>query len=388
MSIAKECPPWKCLQQLKMVGCQWRWWRCLILWLSNSPKLDLKSQKDLSSRKKQGQTVPNLLRVIFHTGLFLRRAHWARKWKERILTLQRRNLSEIFRQMDCPRKEENWKSHWSYTFAINATLTQKARRCLKATICTNIRNGGPSVISVIKGFLQMNICKTTFSESTILQLTAVLLVILKQEQKGSWYCTCRGIIMRNTSSVPNALMFAPMLVFYKCTLEETIRTKHSGLSASGQNATTPLGQRKMWRTTIKKCMKASDTSAISVLRRLQFGQTCTPTNWTFTKTCWKVTIVQKQPLELALTQDIHFKKLTVEHSCSYCNTKISGWTDHTVIHILHSIRDCFWGDGGSAFSGIWFPSFWECFPRNHSDRSWMEKKTYNAIGRYNSQENL
>ena len=141
-------------------------------------------------------------------------------------------------------------------------------------------------------------------------------------------------------------------------------------------------------STPRRSTRASGTSATFVSRHSQPGQTCTPISWRSTKTCWKVTIVQKQPLELALTQDIHFKKLTVEHSCSYCNTKISGWTDHTVIHILHSIRDCFWGDGGSAFSGIWFPSFWECFPRNHSDRSWMEKKTYNAIGRYNSQENL
>ena len=84
--------------------------------------------------------------------------------------------------------------------------------------------------------------------------------------------------MKNTSSAPNALMFALMLASYKCTLGDTTQTKLCGLGASGQNATTRLGQRKMLRTTIRKYTKAFDTSATSVPRHLQLEQTCMPTS--------------------------------------------------------------------------------------------------------------
>ena len=165
-------------------------------WPSNLPKLDLKSPKESFSRKRQVETFSNLLRVvssfwaqIFHTRLFLRRGWWTRKRKG---TLQRRNLSPIIRWMGCQnfcqKKEvlQNCKNHWSHIFATNAILTQIAWRCLKTTIYTNIRNGVPSVISVIRGFSQMNICKITLTQSTIPQLTVVLLALLKPAQKDNW----------------------------------------------------------------------------------------------------------------------------------------------------------------------------------------------------------
>ena len=140
----------------------------LLWWRSNLPKWDLKSQKESCSRRRQASKL-SLFAQIFQTRLFSRRGRWTTKGRKK----GRRNLSAIV--SDCQMKNN--------IFATNATLTQIVRRCLKATICTNIRNEEPSVTSAIKGFSQMNIYKITFTQSTISQLTAVLRALSKREQR-------------------------------------------------------------------------------------------------------------------------------------------------------------------------------------------------------------